>query len=91
MAYLNSRNLSITNAGGGVKVSFRSRKHLTIQNPSTNSNFIELFFGNNTAVVLGQGLILEPGDVFVIEQQNDQLVQAIADTAPVVVRIVEGA
>ena len=91
MAYLNSRNQSIPTTAGGVVISERSRKHFTLQNPSSSVNFIELFFGQKTIVVLGQGLILEPGDVFVIDQQNDQKIQAIADTLAVTVRIVEGA
>lgn len=91
MAYLNSRNLTVTNIAGGTEIGKRSRQHLLIQNPSTNANFIELFFGNDTAVVLGQGIILEPSDVYVIDQSNNQLVFAIADTAPVTIRINEGA
>ncbi len=91
MAELNSRNVSVTNiAGGGIVSQQRSRQHITIQNPPTNVDFVELFFGKS-AVVLGQGIILEPSDVFTIGQQNNQVINGIANGgAPIVLRIVEG-
>ena len=89
MSYLKTRSLSVPITAGGIELSpKRSRNHITIQNSSA-ANFVELFFGDVT-VTLGQGIILNPLDVYVIDSVNNQQIFTIADTAPVILRINEG-